>query len=192
MRKLARLVYSAVVVLHNEFRVRPYRTVVQKILCLAMDPEDSSRLFVPRYWGPWSPEVAYILEALNLAGFLTSRSDDMGTWYVPHWEVRHFSEEARIRDTVAAIHGLRPEVFADLTDLRNLAKIYWLFVTHPGMGPNRLSELSKVYGWNIEPEEINRHLTCALNRFAVSHCQPSLGEDQLDRVSSSADSRRSA
>ena len=160
-KELARFVFATVQVL-NEYGVAPRTTTIQKVVYLVLASRGTNGTtysFVPFLHGPYSADVAYVLEALVLAGFIREECDEWGYRRFRVSGKKQLPEVEVVREVVKRLHELSPSIFDDLPRLISLAETQWLKSKYPREAPEELAKRGQELGWKITTENIRTCLS---------------------------------
>lgn len=159
-KELARLVYSLIKVLNTEKNIKPFTTTVHKLIYFALALNRANLLkkaFIPYFYGPFSRGVAYVLDALELAGYFTSERTPSGRQFRIK-EEKNFPEEQEIRKVIELFAQLDSSLLEDTRKLAELAKVHWIVTRHPRLTPEEIVVAADNLGWSLSSESVKECL----------------------------------
>lgn len=159
-KELARLVYSIIKILNQEKKICPFTTTIHKLVYLLLAlkrPELLKKVYIPYFYGPFSREVAYVLDALDLAGYLASERGPFGRQFQIK-EEKALSEENEAREVINLFEALDSSFLTDTSRLAELAKVHWVITRHPGLSPEEIVREADKLGWELSAEAVGKYL----------------------------------
>ena len=159
-KELARLSYSIIKILDREKKIRPFTTTVHKLVyfLLALKrPELLKKVYIPYFYGPFSRGVAYVLDALDLAGYLASEMGPFGRQFQIK-EEKNLPEEDEAREVIELFEVLDSSLLRDTRRLAELAKVHWVITRHPGLSPEEIVREADKLGWELSTEAVEECL----------------------------------
>jgi len=152
-------VYALVELLNNK-KIDVYTTVIQKLLYFYLTQKGLKDYYRPYFYGPFSDGVAYTLDALYDAEFLSlSLQAGRVKKYIVNEKKKPPSRALKIIDDVQKdlegkiINKLREDELC-VKSLSLLAKVHWLLKNTNTKGINRILEFGRAfYGWEIKINE---------------------------------------
>jgi len=162
LKRLARIVYATVRVSNKDYQVAPYTTTVQKVVYFVLASRASElvrKIYVPYLYGPYSADVAYVLDALNLAGFITIEYDEWGRRFRLADKERTLREEKEVKQVIEQLRKVSASILKDASDIATLAKVHWLASTYPTRTPADLVEIAQYLGWQLSINDIENCLS---------------------------------
>lgn len=161
LKYLARLVYATVKVLNKHYMLKPYTTTLQKVVYFVLaskDPGLCRRTYVPYLYGPYSADVAYVVDALNLAGFIDIEHEEWGRRFKLAVEDKKLREEEDVKQVAQQLEKLSDSIFEDVQGIALFAKVHWLASNYPAESPSDLEWHAASWGWHLDSSAIEHCL----------------------------------
>jgi len=159
-KELARLAYSIIKILNREKNIRPFTTTIHKLIyfLLALKrPKLLKKTYIPYFYGPFSRGVAYVLDALDLAGYLASERGPFGRQFRIK-EEKDLPEENEAREVIDLFETLDSSLLGDTRRLAELAKVHWVVTRYPDLSPEEIVREADKLGWKLSTEAVEEHL----------------------------------